>query len=83
MAWYVRRDRTWLKPHYARCGVAQNDKLRSSDLKCIHGSVVGKAGVFGKMMGGEAQGVTDYVFCYILLYSVTTASVLRWKKSAI
>ena len=61
MAWYMRPDRTWLKPHLGAAG-AQNDKSCFSDFCiCIHGRVVGQVGVWGKIMG-EVQGVTDYVF---------------------
>ena len=42
---------------------AKDHKLRFPEF-CIgiHGRVVGKVGVLGKMIGGEAQGVADYVF---------------------
>lgn len=65
MAWYVQTDHTWLKLHSARRMSAEWEVVFS--LTCIyryiHGRGVGKGGVWGKMMGGDAQGETYSVVC--------------------
>lgn len=57
MVWHVGTDR--ILP----VAGAQNDELIFTDFcRCICGRVVEKVGVVGQIMGGEGQGVTDYVF---------------------